>query len=225
MKRFILLAVVLMLVFSMTVNVVAGDKTDYFGLSASGGALFPVVGDYITAGTEFKDVVKTGGNIRFAVNYWINSFFAMEAAFNMNYMYFEDEFGAGLGPNAVWFMPNYTLNGILSFGHFISPHSRISPFVTFGVGIYPWKVNDDGLWVADIVQSPYDIREDFNATDFGWNAGAGIEYSISPRLSIFGQGKYVNILTADEDKFGPFFDNQGFATFDIGLTYYLPPPR
>jgi opacity protein-like surface antigen len=221
MKRLISLTAAIVLVIGITATGFAQDKTGKIGLSASGGVLFPLHGGYTTAGLDLSDVVTTGPNFRFGLSYWFNPVFALEGAFNINYMYYEDTYAGDLGSDPTWVMPNFTLNGIMNLGPLINPQSRVSPYVTLGMGIYPWWINDDGV-TGDKVRSSYNQNEDFSATNFGLNAGAGIEFALGRNISLFGQGKYQYLFAEDTGTFGPYFEDQGLFSFDIGLTYYLP---
>lgn len=78
----------------------------------------------------------------------------------------------------------YRLNLLHNFG---SPGSGVRPFITVGAGSEKTKFE---------FPAP---GEEFEERDFGWNAGLGLRFFLSPGLNLRLDGRYVGMKVGDED--------------------------
>jgi hypothetical protein len=123
-------------------------------------------------------------------------------------------------------IPFVSLNGTFNFGPIMKGEdNKLNPFATAGVGMYMWYFAKNER--TDKFPAPADTTQEFKASSFGINFGAGAEYFASPKFSVFGRINYHMVMMKDKDKFGKdfanegIFANQGFLTFGAGVTYYL----
>jgi opacity protein-like surface antigen len=114
-------------------------------------------------------------------------------------------------------MPFVSLNGTFNFGPMMKAEgNKLNPFATAGVGMYMWYFSENQRTNKQKVG-----EEEFKASSLGINFGAGVEYFVKEKLSVFGRLNYHMVMMKDKDKFGEDFANQGFLTFGAGVTYYL----
>lgn len=200
----------------------AGDWTGSIGITPTAGAMIPSNGRFDNHG-DLKDVVETGQNWGVSVRYGITSNLAVEGSFSYSWMYVVDSEKPDADLNPAYVMPSIILGIVYKYGPFIDLkiNRNLSPFISLGLGLHPWKFSDDGVNGATIA-AKYQSKDDFSKTSFGMNVGTGVEYSISKNLAVSGQGKYYFVFSEDDEKFGANFDNQGFIGLDFSLTYYLP---
>jgi opacity protein-like surface antigen len=88
------------------------------------------------------------------------------------------------------------------------------------MGIYRWKHLDDAPWNDPSVNNV--CGNEFKASSFGFNIGAGLDYSMSKYISIGIVFDYNIYFPKDEEKFGTDFGAQGNLTPQLKLSYYLP---
>ncbi|MGD9898722.1 MAG: outer membrane beta-barrel protein [Calditrichaceae bacterium] len=200
----------------------ASDWKGKIGITPTAGAMIPSNGSFDNHG-DLKDVVETGQNWGVSVRYGITTNLAVEGSFSYSWMYVVDSEKPEADLDPAYVMPSIIFGIVYKFDPFINlKFSRnISPFVSLGLGLHPWKFSNDGV-SGTVVAAKYQSEDEFSKTSFGMNVGAGAEYSISKNLSVSGQGKYYFVFSEDEEKFGANFDNQGFIGLDFSLTYYLP---
>ncbi|MGD9487005.1 MAG: outer membrane beta-barrel protein [Calditrichaceae bacterium] len=199
----------------------AGNWTGKIGITPTAGAMIPSNGSFDSHG-DLKDVVETGQNWGVSVRYGVTPNLAVEGSFSYSWMYVVDSEKPDADLDPAYVMPSIILGIVYKYGPFIDLkiNRNISPFVSLGLGLHPWKFSNDGV-NGTAVAAKYQSKDDFSKTSFGMNVGAGVEYSISKNLAVSGQGKYYFVFSEDEEKFGANFDNQGFIGLDFSLTYYL----
>jgi outer membrane protein W len=216
MKNMKFYAVALLITVLCGANSFAQDMKGDLGISLIGGLSMPTNGKY-TSDANSTDVLKLGTQFGLGVNYYLTSSIAVELGFNYGFNYLKDDFKPE-GKEPLFNNMVISLSGIYNF-HEMMPKSAIAPYVKAGVGLNMWKFKDDGLGGDVVVNAK---NEDFKATSFGFNVGAGADYLINKNFSVGVLLEYSMFFPKDEDKFGPDFAEQGFFAPQIKLTYNIP---
>lgn len=189
------------------------------GVGIDGGLLIPASGN-VLLDTSISDVFKAGPSFGVHVRCGIAKEFSVELGGKYSFSKMKDELLPGDGSEPYFTSFQMYLDGILNLGAFInSENNVVNPFLRAGVGLYPWKITQDGAG-GDVVV--LENGEEFKKTSFGLNFGAGVEFFAISQLSIFAEGKYHVVFSKDEAKFGPDFENVGFVGVTAGLTYHFP---
>ena len=217
MKKVVLILMVL--AFCGT-TAYAMDMSKHIGFSAWAGGIMPINGN-VSADEKLSDVVGMYGFPAAEIKYVIMDKVAVGA--NLGYMYMpikDDKKPEGLKDlTPALNMPFVSLNGTFNFGPMMKAEgNKLNPFATAGVGMYMWYFSEN--------QRTNKLKtakgEDFKASSLGINFGAGAEYFVREKISVFGRLNYHFVMMKNKDKFGEDFANQGFLTFGVGATYYLP---
>ena len=225
MKKLALIIAVLLLVGIVYTPSQAFDMINKLGVGVDGGIMLPISGN-VTADSTVSDYFKAGPSFGFHVKYNVIKEVGIQAGFNYAFMQMEDAIVKdSSAPDPYINMPQIYLEGILNMGSFFNdnnPNNIWNPFITAGVGLYPWKITTDGVnGDAQLLSN----NEELKKTSFGINFGGGLEVFATPKISFFAQGKYHYIFTSDSDTFGadlPDFDDTGYLEFTGGMTYYFP---
>lgn len=125
-----------------------------------------------------------------------------------SYLDFEDNFGNRIRHNASLDIASATVGLVL---HLSPPRSAFSPYVGIGGGAYPWRLEEDGDFI-DFRTTPPEIfsaRLSSEGVGFGYFGLAGLEASISPRLSLFAEGRWTQVDDELDDDF------EGFGKIDL----------
>jgi opacity protein-like surface antigen len=124
---------------------------------------------------------------------------------------FEEDFSGGADSLTVTSFP------ISAMGRVYLPIAGFSPYVAVGV---QYRLISYGGELLD--DQNYDIDDSDNA--FGWLAGAGAEFDLSPKTELFGEVRYES---ADPDQdFDNAIQDAEDLSFDqwsvrVGLTFFL----
>ncbi len=180
-----------------------------FGIMLGAGACRSLDGAW-TASQGMREATKLGPAFEVAVEKWIGGHYRCEAAAMLAWMDFEP---ASFPPGAS--DPSFT-TGALLFGNFYHfTEARIRPFVAAGTGIYFWKMNTDkplgGVLRVEGTR--------FQKASWGLNAGLGLEWAVSPLVSVMLEARYHYILSEDGFLFGDAFTEQGVLTAGLGVSY------
>ncbi len=81
---------------------------------------------------------------------------------------------------------NVNLNGILETP--LGAEAGLRPYGLAGIGLYNYKLEGDDVPAA----------EDASETDFGFNAGLGLNYTLG-RVGLFGEARFHNVFTEGSD--------------------------
>jgi len=197
----------------------AVNSAGKIGFGVDGGILIPASGN-VLPDTSISDVFGVGPSFGAHVRYGIVKEFSIELGGKYSFLKMKDELLPADGTEPHFTTFQVYLDGILNLGAFIKNENNIvNPFVRAGVGLYPWKITEDGAG-GDVVV--LDNGEEFKKASFGLNFGAGVEVFASPQLSFFAEGKYHMVFSKDEEKFGTEFENVGFVGITGGLTFHFP---
>jgi len=217
MKNFILTLLILLIPYTLSAQVSKNNPTKKIGFSLYGGANIPVNGN-ISQEVKTTDFLYTGPQYGFGVSYYFSKAVGVELNTTYNLNFNQKEFKLD-GKHSSVYTYTFSLNGIYNLGYLIKK-TNLSPYVKGGIGIYRWKHLDDAPWddpsVVDV--SGYE----FKASSFGFNIGAGLDYSVSKYFSVGLLLDYNIYFPKDEDKFGKDFGAQGNLTPQFKLSYYLP---
>jgi len=196
----------------------AMDMSKHIGFGAWAGGVMPVNGK-VNANDKMSDWVGMYGFPAVEIKYIIMD--KVAAGLNLGYMYMpmKDEkkppYLKDLTPALN--MPFVSLNGTFNFGPMMkAENNKLNPFATAGVGMYMWYFSENQRTNKQKVG-----EEEFKASSLGINFGAGAEYFVREKISVFGRLNYHYVMMKNKDKFGEDFANQGFLTFGAGATYYL----
>ena len=126
-------------------------------------------------------------------------------------------------------IPHFFVKGHYNFTSLIkNPLNRIRPYLSFGGGLYSWKVTADGGSGNQVFGNGTQLKK----TSFGLNFGPGFELSLSNSVALFAEGTYHFVFAKDNSFSGSVtpgnfsvvsgFDNLGFFAINGGLTFSLP---
>jgi opacity protein-like surface antigen len=197
----------------------AMDMSKHIGFGAWAGGVMPVNGK-INANDKMSDWVGMYGFPAVEIKYIIMD--KVAAGLNLGYMYMpmkDDKKPTGMKDlTPALNMPFVSLNGTFNFGPMMKAEgNKLNPFATAGVGMYMWYFSENERTNKQKTAK----GEDFKASSLGINFGAGAEYFVREKISVFGRLNYHYVMMKNKDKFGEDFANQGFLTFGAGATYYL----
>lgn len=137
------------------------------------------------------------------------------------YRGFEDNFGDRIRHDTTLDIASGTLGLVL---HLTGPETAIQPYLGVGGGAYPWSLEESGDFID--FGSPSrpifsaDLKSDGIAFGYYWLAG--LEAPITPRLSIFAEGRWTRVdddLSDDFEDFGKL--DLGGREFAAGLSWNL----
>ena len=219
MKHILVLSITVSLLLLGFSNAGALDMKGRLAVGVNAGIATPASGDF-TSDDSFGDAFDLGPAFGVHINYVVSDLFSIQTGVNYNFMKMKDEVNNDMENEPHINVPGAYLDGIINFGKFIeNPENRFNPYLKAGVGIYPWKVTENGTGGDAQV---LDNDEDFSKTSFGINFGAGLEVFTTDKIAVFLEGTYNNIFTEDEDKFESGFSNLGNLEIKAGLSYYFP---
>ena len=125
------------------------------------------------------------------------------------YRNFEDNFGDRIRHDTTLDVASGTIGLLL---HLTGPDVAIQPYVGAGGGAYPWRLKESG----DFIDFGSSSRTIFSAdltsdgVAFGYYGLVGLEAPITPRVSIFAEGRWTAV---DDDLADDF---EGFGKLDLG---------
>lgn len=137
------------------------------------------------------------------------------------YRDFEDNFGDRIRHDTTLGIASGSLGLLL---HLTGPDVAIQPYLGAGVGAYAWELEESG----DFIDFGSPSRDIFSAdlrsegVTFGYHWLAGLEAPITPRLSIFAEGRWTVVeddLSDDFEDFGKI--DLGGREFAAGLSWNL----
>lgn len=131
---------------------------------------------------------------------------------------FVDNFGDRIRHDTTLGISSATLGLVL---HPLGSDAPISPYIGGGGGAYFWTLEEEGDFIAANDDVFFSQSEEDGVT-FGYYFLAGLEAPITPRLSLFGEGRWSQAedeLSDDLEGFGDI-DLSG-RTFLVGLSWNL----
>ncbi len=218
-----LIVILTILVFGGT-TAYAMDMSNYIGFGAWAGGNMPLHGN-ASEDDKLGDVVDFFAFPAVELKYVVMDKAAVAVNFGYGYMPIKDDKKPeGLEDlTPALNLPYVTLNGTFNFGPMMQAEdNKLNPFLTAGAGMYMWYFSGNERSEKLYVVGKSGEEEEFKATSLGINVGGGVEYFAMENLAVFGRLNYHMVMMKDEDKFGEYFDNQGFLMFGAGVTYYFP---
>lgn len=173
-------------------------------------------------GTKTVDVLQNGASFGLAWQYFPLRSIGIQVAYEFGAMNFEKGYRVEAGKTPAFEVHQITVSGIYNFADLIS--SRIRPFVSAGIGLYPFRVTADGI-SGDTEKLANGNK--FDKTSFGLNGGVGVEVLATNHLSAFGGLRYHYLFAKDDNKFGANanFGDQALLSLGLGLSYHFPMSR
>jgi opacity protein-like surface antigen len=215
MKKYILTLLILLTPYLVNAQVSKqNDMRGKIGISLYGGPNIPAGGNY-SSSVRTTDMFSVGSQLGIGVSYYITKGFGIEGSLNGGYNYYKNSYRPS-GKDPVWLNSSATLSAIYNFGHFFR-NPVVSPFVRIGFGSYSWENLKDGIIEANVTKD----NNNHNVNSFGFNVGAGAEYSISKRFTVGLQLDY-NLSHPKEEESSSDRTVHSIFTPQIKLSYYIP---
>jgi opacity protein-like surface antigen len=215
MKKYIITLLVLLTPYLVYAQ--ASKKNDMrgkIGISLYGGPNIPVGGNYSST-VKTTDMFSVGTQLGIGVSYYITKGFGFEGTLNGGYNYYRDKYRP-VGKDPLWLNSSATISAIYNFGHLFR-NPVVSPFVRVGFGSYSWENLKDGIIEAEVVKD----NNNHSVNSFGFNIGAGAEYSISKRFTV-GLMLDYNVSHPKEEETSNDRTVHSIFTPQIKISYYIP---
>lgn len=218
MKRNVLILSACVAAMAFASSLFAQQQMDqrHMRVNLWGSGLTAVNGNF-SAQLKSKDYLNTGTSFGFDYQYFPARNFAIQAGYQFGRLQFDKQYrSAGKTPNFV--LHQITIAGVYRLSDLTGRNAAIRPFVSGGIGLYPFRVTQDGAG-GDVVR--LENGNKFQKTSFGLNGSLGLEWAASHQIAISGGARYNYVFSKDEKKFGPDFNNQGLLNFGVGLSYNI----
>lgn len=219
MKIFILAAAVVTIGF--IANLQAGEiAPQRMNLNLWGNGMSSVNGNFSTA-VKSRNFLQTGGGFGINWQYFPLRSIGIQAGYELGWQNVEKSYRTEAAKTPAFVVHQITVAGLYNFADVIGQSSRFRPYLGAGVGIYPFRLNDDGI-SGEVVKLQNGNK--FEKTSFGLNGSAGVEFLASNHLSILGGARYHYLFSKDDAKFGADsgFGNQGLLNYGLGVAYRFP---
>lgn len=164
------------------------------------------IGDFenLSVGADYLLSLNRNLGLLFSGNYY-------QGDTTQAYRDFVDNFGDRIRHDASLEIASFT--GGFTFSPF-GPDAPIIPYAGAGAGIYLWRLEEDGDFI-DRNDEIFTARLESEGEAFGWYWLVGLEAPISPRLSLFAEGRWTR---ADDELDGDF---EGFGDIDLSGREFL----
>ncbi len=196
----------------------ASGFADRFSLRLSPGGILPLGGRFSDA-VKLGKAVGMGFGLSAGVRFKVNDYVFLDAGYAFDWMGVKKDYQPTAykveGQTPALHLGMITLNGtiLLSTGY------ALAPYVTLGAGMYPWRFSARAFG-GETWPAPSKPQNAFASTDFGLNAGLGVETWLVSKFLIFAEIKYHYVFARHVDKFGTDdFNQQDFLALNIGLIY------
>lgn len=221
MNRLILALVIVIIPYLVNAQVSKNDLRGKIGISLYGGGNIPTNGDYSST-VKATDFLSTGSQFGIGLSYYITKGFGVEGTIYAGYNHYSSKYKPA-GKEPLWINLSTSINAIYNFGHLFR-NPVISPFARIGAGSYQWEHLEDGLIGAVVTKE----NNNHNVKSFGFNIGAGAEYSANRKFTIGLLLEYnmyfpkhedqsANVTKSSDDR-----TQHGFFSPQLKLTYYIP---
>ena len=221
MKRniFILTAAVVTMGF-VTILQAGEIAPQRMNLNLWGNGISSVSGNFTTA-VKSTDFLQTGGSFGINWQYFPLHNIGIQAGYELGWQNVTDSYRTETTKTPAFVVHQITVAGLYNFADVVGQSARFRPYVGAGVGIYPFRLNDDGI-SGEVVK--LENGNKFEKTSFGLNGSGGVEFVASSHLSIMGGARYHYLFSKDDAKFGADsgFGNQGLLSYGLGVAYHFP---
>jgi len=206
----------IILLLTTAVPAQAAGFADRFSLRAGPGGLMALSGQY-TDSTKLGKAVNIGAQFGGGLRYRFNDYLAAEARYAFGWMPVkkaERPYAYKEGHPA-FNLQMLTLNGML----FLSSGYKFDPYLTAGVGIYPWMFSGTALG-GEAWPAPGNRENSFSALSPGLNAGAGVDIFLFAKCFLFAEVQYHYVFARNVGKLGTDdFTQQDFLGLNVGLVF------
>lgn len=182
-----------------------------YGFSAQGGSWLSTNGRY-NADYELRDLVDPGTAIGLGFSIIVNRRYSVEMQLTTAWLNYQKNKRPLSGD-----IPAFSVSSLLFQNRYYLLTSRISPYLSAGVGIYYWRFTEDGAFG----KAQKFEGEELEKMSIGGNAGLGFRIRLMSRLALIGEVQYHYILSRDEFFFGEKFSEQGLTSYQGGLRVYF----
>lgn len=199
----------------------AGEmKSQQMTINLWGNGISSVQGHFSNS-LKSTDFLQTGESFGIAWQYFPMRSIGIQAGYELGWENVEKNYRAEANKTPAFVVHQITVSGLYNFANVMGQAARFRPYVGAGVGIYPFRLTDDGI--SGDVQKLANGNK-FEKTSFGLNGNAGVEFLANDHLSIFGAARYHYLFAKDDEKFGAAtgFGNQGLLSYGLGLAYHFP---
>ncbi len=216
MKKRTLIAAALLLAAALPAG--ASGFAERFSLRLSPGGILPLGGRFSDT-YKLGKVTGLGYGLDAALRYKVNDYVYLDAAYAYNWMGIKRSYQPTAykveDETPAFHCAMITLNGTV----FLSTGYAIAPYVTLGLGLYPWRFTSKAFG-GETWPAPSKPQNEFAATDFGLNGGIGAETYLVSRFRVFAEFRYHYVFARDVAKFGTDdWNQQDFVALKIGITY------
>ncbi|MCK6561848.1 outer membrane beta-barrel protein [candidate division KSB1 bacterium] len=221
MKRNMLLLLSAVSLLGFRSNLQAGEiGSSRFNLDLWGNGVSSVSGHFSNA-VKSTDFLQTGASFGIAWQYFPLRSAGIQAGYELSWQNVDEPYRSENQKTPAFVVHQITLAGLYNFANLIASSARFQPYLGAGIGLYPFRLTDDGL-SGSVVKLANGNK--FEKTSFGLNGNAGLAYRLSDHLSINGGARYHYLFSKDDDKFGAEagFGNQGLLSYGLGLAYHFP---
>jgi DNA-binding response OmpR family regulator len=160
--------------------------------------------------------LQAGPDFGIAWQYFPRRSFGVQAAYELGWQNVEKAYRNDAGATPAFVVHQITLSGLYN----LIPGSRWRPYVGVGIGLYPFRLSQDGVsGDAEKLANGNELKR----TSFGLNGNAGVEFSATKRFAIIGSAHYNYLFAKDDQKFGADsnFSDQALFSYGLGLSYHF----
>jgi len=194
----------------------AGQAWNRLSFRLSPGGILAVDGCYNDT-DKLSKVVNIGAGLNAALRYRVNDYLALDAGYAFQWLsvkkaqrpYAYKEQAPALNIQMI------SLNGMF----FLGSGYAFEPYLTAGIGIYPWRFSRTALW-GKPWPAPSKPAESFSDTSPGFNFGLGVESYLFSKVFLAAELKYHYLWSRNVAKFGTDdFTQQDFLGLTVGFIY------
>jgi hypothetical protein len=149
----------------------ADFKQERMNLNIWSSGITSVRGDF-GPGVKSTDFLRTGPNFGIAWQYFPTSTFGVQAAYDFGWQNVDEPYRDESGKTPAFVVHQITLSGLYNFAN-LMPNSRFRPSVGAGIGLYPFRLTQDG--VSGDAQKLANGNA-LERTSFGLNGNASVEF-------------------------------------------------
>lgn len=194
----------------------AASVMERFSLKLSPGGIAAIDGRFSDS-AKTPAVVNLGAGLAATLRYRVNDYLSLDAGYAFEWLSVKKAqrpFDYKEGTPALN-IQMATFNATL----FMGSGYIIEPYLTMGLGVYPWRFSQSALW-GEPWPAPSRPEEEFAAVSPGFNFGIGAETYLFSRIFLAAELKYHFLFARNPVKFGTDdFSQQDFLALTVGLLY------
>lgn len=156
----------------MTISALRRGKIEKLNINLWGNGISSVHGHF-APGVKSTDFLNTGANFGIAWQYFPLRNFGVQAAYEFGWQNVANKYRNTAGQTPAFAVHQIKLSGLYNFANVIGPNSRFRPYVGAGLGVYPFRLTQDGV-SGDVEKLAN--NNNFEKTSFGLKGSAGVEF-------------------------------------------------